>query len=462
MEVRLFGAGKTVTGSCYGLKAKADRILIDCGMFQGNKRVEKWNYDPFIFDPKFYQAVILTHAHLDHCGRIPKLIKEGFKGKIYCTEVTKELAYIVMMDAAKISSHDVAYENEKRAEKKLPPREPIYEESDVNEAIKRFVTINYHEPVQITKNIIAKFYEAGHILGAASIQLYITEGNRKIKVAFSGDLGQTGTPIVRSHDVITEADYVFVESTYGDRLHEEMGERRNKLLNIIRETCKKGGKLLIPSFAIERAQELLYDLNALVEKNLIPKIPIFIDSPMAIRATEVFKNHPEFYNKEVKQLLESGDNPFSFPGLVYTKTVQESKDINLVKGSCIIIAGSGMCTAGRIKHHIKNYIDDPKNTILFVGYQVEGTLGYWIKKGEKRVRLLGTEVSVNAKVESIDSFSGHADYEDLLDWMRHFNPKPKKVFITHGDERSAKSFEEKLQKRDFITYIPDMKEKLVL
>jgi metallo-beta-lactamase family protein len=458
MEVELFGAAKTVTGSCYSIKTENTKLLVDCGMFQGSKNINRLNYEDFGFDPKEYKALFLTHAHLDHCGRIPKLIKLGFKGKIYATSATKDLAFVVMMDSANIAAHDTEYENKKRANNNLPPREPIYTEQDVKKVMSLFKIIKYDETIKITDKITAKFYDAGHILGAASIQLNI-EGKTLV---FSGDLGQSNTPIVNNPEIIKKADYVFIESTYGDRLHEPITERKNKFLEIIHKTYKKNGKLMIPSFAIERTQELLYDLNNFIEKGLIPKLPVFLDSPMAIKATEVFKKHPEEYNKEITQILETGDNPFSFPGLSYSNSVEDSKRINTIKTPCIIIAGSGMCTAGRIKHHIKNYIDDPKNTILFVGYQVEGTLGYWIKKGAKKIRLLGTEVMVRSNIETIESFSAHADYKELLVWLRMFSPKPKKIFICHGDEKTSISFRKKVEKLGLKAYIPSMKEILKL
>ena len=462
MEIRLFGAAKTVTGSCYSLITKNDKILIDCGMFQGPKKITKLNYDDFGFNPKDYKALLLTHAHLDHCGRIPKLVKQGFKGKIYATSATKDLAFVVMMDSAHIAFHDTKHENRRRAREGLPPREPIYTEQDVKKAMGLFKLIEYDKSVKVNDNMTAKFYDAGHILGASFIQLEVKEGEKTKTIVFSGDLGHLDSPIVRNPEIIKKADYLFIESTYGDRLHSPVKERKNRLLEVIHDAYKRGGKLMIPSFAIERAQELLYDINEFVEKKLIASMNIYIDSPMAIKTTEVFKKHPECYDEELKALLDSGDNPFSFPGLVYSKTVEDSKRINQVKKPCIIIAGSGMCTGGRIKHHIKNNIDDPKNTLLFIGYQAEGTLGYWIKQGEHRIRLLGTEVIVNSKIESIDSFSGHADYKGLLNWLRHFSPKPKKVFVVHGNEESTISFSKKVEKMGMKTNIPSMMEKIVL
>jgi len=454
MQIKPFGAAKTVTGSCYSINNK---ILVDCGMFQGSKKMTRLNYEDFGFDAKQYKALLLTHAHLDHCGRVPKLVKKGFKGVIYSTASTKDLAFVVMMDSAKIAKHDTKRENRRRARQGLPLREPIYTEEDVKQAMKLFKIVKYNEIIDIN-GVTAKFHDAGHILGAASIELEV-EGKT---VVFSGDLGQSNTPIVRDPEILKKADYLFLESTYGDKLHEKVKERRDKLLKVICETFKRGGKLMIPSFAIERAQELLYDINEFVEKKIMPEMNVYLDSPMAIKATEVFRKHPEDYDKKIKAILDSGDDPFNFKGLVYSKTVDDSKRIDILNKPCIVIAGSGMCTAGRIKHHIKHSIEDPKSTILFVGYQVHGTLGYWIKKGEKRIRLLGTEKTVNAKVESIDSFSAHADYKELLSWLGNFNPKPKKVFITHGDEEVCYSFAKKINKLGIKTKVPSRMEKIVI
>lgn len=459
MKITLNGAAKTVTGSCYNIMAGADQILVDCGMFQGGKETEALNYKSFDFDPKQIKALLLTHAHLDHCGRIPKIVKDGFKGVIYATAATRDLAFVIMMDSAKVALMDIKYENKRRAEQNLPPREPMYTEDDVKHAIKLFKIVKYHQSFGVTKCISATFYEAGHILGAASILLDVCEKNIKKTIVFSGDIGQLGTPIVRDLEYIKYADYVFVESTYGNRLHPPLIERRNIFLKIIHDTFNKRGKLMIPTFAIERAQEILYDLNEFAEKGLMPKnMPVYIDSPMAIKATEVFKKHPELYNKEVKSVVKNGDDPFNFPKLKYSHSVDDSIKIQKAKESSIIIAGSGMCTGGRIKHHIKNGIENPNNTILFVGYQVYGTLGYWIKKGKNNIRLLGKTKHVNATVESIDSFSGHADYKGLLTWLRSFEPKPKIVYITHGEEKTTIAFSKKVQELGLKTKIPSMQE----
>lgn len=462
MEIQLFGAAKIVTGSCYSITAGKHKILVDCGMFQGDKNVNRKNYKPFGFNPKAYSALLLTHAHLDHCGRVPKLVKEGFVGPIYSTEPTRELAKIIMLDAADIQKYDTKHENKRRKRKKLSPRDSLFTKNDVKDVIKLFKIVEYEQEVIISENIKATFYCAGHILGASSIKITVSERNKITDVIFSGDIGQYGTPIIKDPHVMDTADYLFIESTYGDREHFKRERGRKKLLEIIKDVYNKGGKLMIPSFAIERTQELLYDLNELFEKKLVPKVPVFIDSPMAIEATKVFEKYHEFYDKNAKKLLKVDKNLFVFPELKYSLKVQDSIAINSIKKSCIIIAGSGMCTAGRIKHHIKHNISDPKNTILFVGYQVPGTLGYYIKSGAEEVKLLGKRIPVRAKVESIDSFSGHADYHGLLAWFKPIRPFPKKVFITHGDKEAVVAMAERIQNLGVETYVPQMNEKLHL
>ncbi|MBU1205098.1 MAG: MBL fold metallo-hydrolase [Nanoarchaeota archaeon] len=462
MQIKLFGAAKTVTGSCYSLVTGKDRILIDCGMFQGSKKEAALNYDKFGFNPWDYSALLLTHAHLDHCGRIPKLVKAGFKGRIFCTSATKDLAHIIMLDSAKINKYDVELENKRRQRLGQPPREPMYTEKDVENAMNLFKVIEYNKLIKVSENINATFYDAGHILGSSFIQVGVIEKGKTTTIVFSGDIGQENAPIIKNLEHIQKADYVFIESTYGDRIHPPIAERKQELLNIIHNTYNNNGKVLIPAFAVERTQELLYDINELVEKNLIPKINVYVDTPMGIRVTEVFKRHPECYDKKILELLKSGDNPFSFPGLKYTHTVKESIKLNKLHESCIIIAGSGMCTGGRIKHHIKHHIWNKRNTMLFVGYQAKGTLGYYIKRGEKRIRLLGTQVAVKAKIESIESFSAHADYKGLLNWLKHFSPKPKKIFIMHGEEQAMIPFSKRIEELGLKTRIPDIEEEITL
>jgi len=456
MELKFFGAAKEVTGSCYSLITKEEKILIDCGMFQGGKEMERMNYENFDFNPKDYDVLILTHAHLDHCGRIPKLLKYGFKGKIYATKATRDLTLVILLDAAKIAAEDTYHENKRRVKEGLPERKPIYNEIDVKNAMKLFVIVEFGEDVKISKNITARFTDAGHILGSACVQMSIKDGREKKLMAFSGDLGQANAVLVKNTVPIKKAEYVLIESTYGDRLHPPVEERQRELVRIINESYKRGGKLFIPSFAIERSQEIIYSIGGFMKEGLIPKMNVYLDSPMAIKATEVFSKYPEEFNEKVRESIKKNRDPFNFPGLIKTLSVEQSKTINEISGPCIVIAGNGMCSAGRIKHHIRNGIENPKNAILFIGYQVEGSLGYWIKKGEKRVRLLGVEVEVKAKVESIDGFSAHADYIGLISWLENFNPKPKKIFVVHGNEEQSAAFSKRINKQKFVSVVPSL------
>jgi len=463
MEVQLFGAAKEVTGSCYSLTTKKnEKILIDCGMFQGHKDKVRENYDDFGFNPADYNALLLTHAHLDHCGRIPKLIKEGFKGKIYATNAAKDLAFVILMDAAKLAAEDTEHKNWMRAKEGLPPRKPIYNEGDVKETMKHFVAVDYDKEVAITDNITATFYNAGHILGASSIQLKIKEGGKTSLVVFSGDLGQENAVLVKNIEPIKKADYVFVESTYGNKLHPPIEERKKEFIRIVNEAYKSGGKLMIPSFAVERVQELLFYIGEFMQDGLIPKMKVFLDSPMAIKATAVFEKYKPEYNSVVEQSMKRRADPFKFPQLIFTQTAKESKTINSITGPCIIIAGNGMCSAGRIKQHIKLNIGSEKNTLMLIGYQAEGTLGYWLKHGVEQAILLGTKIDIKAKIEFIEGFSAHADYNDLKKWLNNFSPKPKKVFVCHGEDEQSASFAENIHKDGFDSYVPSQRELLEL
>jgi metallo-beta-lactamase family protein len=456
MQLKFLGAAKQVTGSCYTLTTKEEQILIDCGMFQGSKDLERLNYENFDFDPGKINAMILTHAHLDHCGRIPKLVRFGFKGKIFATPATRDLAFVIMMDAAKIAAEDTAYENKRRAKEGLPARKPIYNDIDVKNAMKLFVAVEYGQDVKISKNILARFYDAGHILGSASVQVKVKEKKKSNLIVFSGDLGKADAVLVKNTEPIVKTDYALIESTYGDRLHPPVELRKKELIRIINESYKRGGKLLIPSFAIERAQEIIYSIGEFMRDGLIPEMKVYLDSPMAIKATDVFIKYADSFNGDVKKSIAKKRDPFSFPQLVRTVTVEESKVINGIKEPCIVIAGNGMCSAGRIKHHIRNGISDSKNTLLFIGYQVYGTLGYWLKNGAKTARLLGVEIPVNAKIESIDSFSAHADYVGLIKWLENFKAMPKKVFIVHGDENQAEAFSKRINRMGYVSCVPSI------
>ncbi|MBT6995598.1 MBL fold metallo-hydrolase [Candidatus Woesearchaeota archaeon] len=453
MKVKFCGAAQIVTGSCYHLDIKGKQYLVDCGMFQGKKEVTKLNYEKFAFDPKKIDFLFLTHAHIDHSGLIPKLVSRGFKGRILTTSATTDLCKIMFVDSAGIQESDTRRENSRRARDGLPAREPLYTVDDAKHCIKHFRNIKYDKTYTVDENVKVRYRDAGHIVGAAIIEIFIKENGKEKKLVFSGDLGQWDIPIVKDPTLISEADYVFIESTYGDRIHKDKGKGEELLLKHIIDTYKRGGKLLIPSFAIERTQELLFALHKFAKTKKMPKEKVFLDSPLAIRATKVFEKHTEVYDEEIKKEMPK---PFYFDGLEFTQKTNESMKLNHYNQPAIIIAGSGMCTGGRIRHHFKHGLWDPKNTVLFVGYQAEGTLGRHILEGAKKVRMLGTETVVKAKVVKINSFSAHADYRELIKWLDGFKKKPTEVFIVHSEKESMLSFKTRIDKKGYKSYIPKL------
>ena len=455
MRLSFHGAAGVVTGSCYLLETANSRVLVDCGMFQGSKNVTRLNYEPFNFDASKIQYLLLTHAHIDHSGLIPKLVKHGFRGRIFATRPTVDLAKIMLEDSANIAVQDTEHENKRRLRAGLPPRKPLYGLPEVKAACKLFTAKEYDARFDLTNGIAVRFQDAGHILGSAIVEVWVTEAGKTNKIVFSGDLGQTNTPIVPDPTPINDADFVVVESTYGDRLHADSGIREELFAKEVNDTFKKGGKLMIPSFAIERTQELLYYLKRMERDKRLPAEKVFLDSPLAIKATEVFKKNMAYAEPELKQEFS---DPFNLRQLTYLKSTQESKSLNEYKRPCIIIAGSGMCTAGRIRHHLKHNLWKPENTVLFVGYQAEGTLGRLILEGAKTVRMMGTEVAVKSRVSRMESFSSHADSRELLNWMTNFTKTPKKVFVTHGEPDAANALAAKLNALGFKTYIPALYE----
>ena len=425
MKLHFFGGTQMVTGSNFLLETKNAKILIDCGLFQGIQHVEDKNYEKFPFDPKKIDFLLVTHAHLDHIGRIPKLFKDGFKGKILATRPTKDFAYEMLLD-----SQGILEDEAKRFHK-----EPLYKEIDVDKSIKLIEGVDYGEKINLGKGITCRFQDAGHILGSAIIEVWA----EKKKIVFSGDLGNPPVPLLRSTKFIEEADYVLIESTYGDRVHENKEHRQDVLENVIEDTVTQGGTLMIPAFALERTQELLFELNELVENHRIPQVPVFIDSPLAIRSLEIYKKYPEYYNQEATYLIESGDDLFKFPGLVFTETVEESKKINEVKPPKIIVAGSGMSTGGRILHHEIRYLPDPNSAILFASFQVAGSLGRRILDGAKEVKIFNENIVVRAKIRSIPAYSAHADQEMLRKWVDKIKRPIKHVFVVQGEAGPALS-----------------------
>lgn len=419
MRITFAGAAQEVTGSCYYIQSKAGNFLVDCGLFQGGKFAEDKNQDPFPFDPKKIDFVILTHAHLDHCGRLPLLYQRGFTGKIYCTEPTAQLAMIVLLDAANLMKH--AQEDE--------GRRPLYSESAVELVRHSFNRFGYHNLIEPQTGIKINFLDAGHILGSAIIEIFV---ENKILV-FSGDLGNPPVHMLKITEMPKQADLVVIESTYGDRYHESRAESEKILTNTIRSCVKENGVLLVPTFAIERTQEILYHLNALIEDGKMPKFPIFVDSPMAIRATEVFEKYPEFYSFEALKRIAQNDNLFDFPGLNLTMTKNESININAYPPPKMIIAGSGMMHGGRIQHHLRRYLPEKNTRLLIIGFLVEGSLGRRIFDGAKRVKIFGENIPVKAQVTAISGFSAHADQPRLLRWLEKFASKQQEIIITHGE-----------------------------
>jgi metallo-beta-lactamase family protein len=442
MKIGFFGAAQNVTGSRYLLEANGTRLLVDCGLYQERDLKER-NWAEFPVPPGSIDAILLTHAHLDHSGFIPKLAREGFSGKVYCTGATAEIAKIALIDSAHVLTEDAKYKkkrHDKEGRKGKYPDVPLYTEEDARNCYHLFSPVKYEKPVQVGDGIEATYYDAGHILGASMIRVRVSANGDTRTLLFSGDIGRWNKPILNDPTSFEEADYVVVESTYGDRQHEDPKDVEEMLADAIDSARRAGGNIVIPSFAIERAQEVIYHLNCLMLENRIPPLMVFLDSPMAIRVTEVFKRHPRLYDEEMKELVEEGHSPFDCKCLKMSVTVEDSKAINYIRGTIIIIAGSGMCTGGRIKHHLVNNISRPESTVLFVGYQAVGTLGREIVEGGKQVRIFGQPRTVKAKVRQIQGFSAHADRDELMRWLSSLKRDPRHVFVTHGEDKPAHSF----------------------
>jgi len=449
VNLSFFGATEMVTGSNYMLTTENHNILIDCGMFQGNQEKEKMNFREFPFNPAEVDILILTHAHIDHSGRIPKLVKEGFRGRIIATKATYDLCTIMLLDSAKIQESDAEWDNRKRQRAGLPMIEPLYTSEDAEQSLKYFETYLYEQKVDINGEISLRFRDAGHILGSSILELWINDKGVSTKLVFSGDIGMPGRPIINTPEFIEDADYLIMESTYGDTIHPPFKESTEKMIRIIDETAERGGTVLIPSFAVGRTQELIYELNHYYEYGDIEqhmRVPIYIDSPMAVNATEIFQKNSGSFNKETQELILSGDNPFSFDNLHYVRSQEESMALNKSSYPKVIISASGMANAGRIRHHLKHNIWDPKNSLIFVGYQAEGTLGRILLDGVKRVKILGEELNVALQIHNLEGFSGHADQPFLLKWLGEFKKKPKKIFLVHGEKEVSQIFAKEIEK----------------
>lgn len=442
IRLRFLGAAQNVTGSCFLLETDHARIMVDCGLYQ-EREFRNRNWEPFPVEPASIDAVLLTHAHLDHCGLLPKLVREGFRGKIHCTEATAEIAQIILLDSAHLQEEDAELKKKRheREGRKGPfPEVPLYTVDDAKASFPLFSPVKYKEPIAIDNGIKAIFRDAGHVLGSSMIKVEVSQNGEKRTIVFSGDVGRWNRPILQDPAIIEETDYVLIESTYGDRVHEDIADIGQRLAEIINKTHRAGGNIVVPSFALERSQEMLYYMNRLLMENRIPHLMVFLDSPMAISITEVFKRHFELYDQEMRALVMEKKSPFDFPNLIMTQTTEESKAINHIKGTVMIIAGSGMCTGGRIKHHLVKNISRKESTILFAGYQAVGTLGRQITDGAKKVRILGDYYPVKARIEQIHGLSSHADRNELCHWLFSLKKAPMRVFVVHGEDKSALSF----------------------
>ncbi len=499
MKVTSYGAAGRVTGSCHLVETEQHTFLVDCGMYQGSKAEVRKNYEPFGFDPTNIDFLIVTHAHIDHCGLIPKLVSSGFAGTIYCSTPTADLLPIMLADSAHIQEQDTLHENMRRQRKGQPPRDPLYTQEDVQRVLPLIVAVDYE--VECVVNVAGSenmagtkesfiLHDAGHIIGSSIIEYQAVVGNPNSvgtdfagdsnptdavgtdfassqasqsnptdsanttnieRIIFSGDLGQWDAPIIEDPTLLTKGDYVYIESTYGNSLHHSPTPRTEALGQIIQETYAAGGNLYIPCFALERTQEILFSMNKLIHQGKFPYNKVYLDSPLAIKATEVFRQNTHVFDEEAKAY----DKPFDFPQLICSHTKEDSMAINKSKEPVIVIAGSGMCNAGRIRHHLKHGMWKPNNTLLFVGYQANGTLGRIILDGHKVVKMMGIEVAVKCRVERLESFSAHGDKDDLLRWLEGFEPKPKKVVLIHGEPETLGSFKKHLRYKGFSVAIAE-------
>ncbi len=460
MRLTFLGGVQTVTGSCYLLDTQGGRVLVDCGMFQGH--LEERNWRPLAFDPKEIDALLLTHAHIDHSGFIPRLVKLGFSGRIISTRATLDLCQIMLLDSAHLQEMEAEYLTRKNLRKGKPPVEPLYTTAHAAQAFPLFHPVDYKEEIEVVPGLKATFVDAGHILGSSIVKVKVQEEDQELKLVFSGDLGRYQGLILKDPAPVEEAHVLLVESTYGNRLHKGLKESEEELIEIINRAHKEKGKVLIPSFAVERTQEILYILNKAYNQGRISYISVYLDSPLAIAATEIFQQHPECFDQETRDLMKSDPHPFSFPGLKMVRSAEESRALNNVDQG-VIIAGSGMCTGGRIKHHLKHNLWKPNTHVIFVGFQAKGTLGRRLVDGAPKVKIYGEEIEVKAQIHTLGGFSAHADQEELLRWLSQFQKPPAITFVVHGEEESSFIFSQKIQETlGWKTHLPTLGESVDL
>lgn len=462
MDIQFCGAARSVTGSQHLIRINGQKLLLDCGLFQGRRQEAFERNRTFPFDPASVDAMILSHAHIDHSGNIPNLVKQGFKGTIYCSEPTVDLCSVMLQDSAFIQMRDAEHVNYKREKKDEPPIEPIYDIEDAQQAMRHFLGIGYGQAFEPLPGVRATLYNAGHMFGSAMILLEITHNGRKVRFGFTGDLGRKNLPIIEDPHQLRALDYLICESTYGNKVHDPVKEIHGEFVQVIQDAVARKGKIIIPAFSVERTQEIVYHLNLLYENKIVPEIPVFVDSPLAVNVTDVFRKYPDYYDKDARNLLQSGDNPFSFEGLRYIREVKDSMKLNDINDPCIIISASGMCEAGRILHHLKNNIENSNNTVLIVGFMAEHTLGRKLVDKAETVKIFGDMFSVKARVHKINSFSGHADRTDLLNFTELVG-KQASVFLVHGEEAQSVPFAESLKSNGFRhVEIPERLQKITL
>jgi len=465
MDIQVFGAAREVTGSMHLLTVGSEKILLECGLFQGHRKEAFERNSELPFDPKSLTAMVLSHAHIDHSGNIPLLVKKGYDGNIFTTHATQDLANVMLRDSAYIQEKDAEYINKKHKKKGLPPVEPIYTMADAEAALPHFVGIGYHRPFYITKNVKLTFYDAGHILGSAIVVLDVEENGKSYRILFTGDIGRKNLPVIRDPEYINQTDFYITESTYGNREHEDIADMKAGLEDLIKRTAARGGKIIVPAFSVGRTQELVYFLHELFNEGKLPEIPIYVDSPLSVNITEVFRLHTECYDHETRdEFLKNHQDPFGFYRLRYIRHVEDSKKLNSSNEPSIIISASGMCETGRILHHLANNIEDPKNSILIVGFMAANTLGRRLVERNPVVKIFGEEYRLNAEIKITNGFSAHADKNELLEYFNQLDKsRLKKTIIVHGEEEAATNLASEIKETGFTNVtIPVRGEKIEL